>query len=232
MESKLKEVTGKKRGVKKVIRQVVLILLALGVGFVIGMYVRFAKPWLGDSQNEPIITAVDDSIVEENYILTISNVQEVLKPASDLVSSKYFYTDADTYENYKELFGKKVPFTTDKVVFTYDGVISVGIDLSEVKYDIDNDNKILAVTLPAVKILASEIDEASFEYPFMSDSIFNATGMPDYIELIGKLEKEKADELLKNTGFMDAALANAKQVIANFLTVSDVTNTYQIVFKK
>ncbi len=73
-----------------------------------------AKPIGANSKTEavPVVTTVDDTIIGENYILTIDNVQEVLKPASDLISTKYYYTDADTYENYKELFGKKVPFTT------------------------------------------------------------------------------------------------------------------------
>jgi hypothetical protein len=62
------------------------------------------KPW---EKSEPVITKADDTIFEENYLLTISTVEEIVKPASDLITLKYNYKDADTYENYKQLFGKK-----------------------------------------------------------------------------------------------------------------------------
>ncbi len=210
------------------IKKALLILIAASIG--LGVGVCIAKP-KDEAEKEPIVSIVDEEIVEDNFILTISNVKEVLKPASDLISTKYYYTDSDTYENYKELFGQKIPFTTDKVVFTYDGVISVGIDLSEVKYTINNDKQVITITLPEIKILANELDESSFKFPYMSNSIFNATEMDDYVELIGRLKQERADELMGNTEFMESALSNTQYVLEKFLTASDMTKEYDVVFK-
>ncbi len=240
MENKWKDTVSsivEKMNLKKWKNKFVLLLVVACLSFFMGVYVCVAKPWQNDSQAEqkvgtkPIINIVDTEIVEENYILTISNVEEVLKPASDLISTKYYYTDADTYENYKELFGQKVPFTTDKVVFTYDGVISVGIDLSAVEYEIDNDNQVITITLPELRILSNEIDESSFEFPYTSDSIFNSTQMGDYMELIGELKQEKENELWENAEFMSYALENTKVVLENFLTKSEMTRAYEIIFK-
>lgn len=211
------------------IKRGLLILIAASIG--LGVGVCIAKPREDESENEPIVTVVDDEIVEDNYILTITNIKEVLEPASDLITTKYYYTDSNTYENYKELFGQKIPFTTDKVIFTYNGVISVGIDLSGLRYSINHNDKIITITLPKVKILANEIDESSFEFPYMADSIFNATEMDDYVQLIGRLKQERADELMENTEFMEDALENTKYVIEKFLTASDVTKEYDVVFK-
>ena len=111
---------------KKVIRTLVL-SLALIMVFVVGVFAGISKPW---DKIGPVIIKADSIIEEDNYILTISTVEKIIKPASDLITSKYIYKDADSYENYKNLFGKRVPFTTDKVVFTYKGTVSVGIDLS------------------------------------------------------------------------------------------------------
>lgn len=200
------------------------------IGFIMGVSVCVIKP-KEKSEKEPIVTIIDNTIVEENYTLTISNVKEVLKPASDLISTKYYYTDADTYENYKELFGKRVPFTTDKVVFIYDGIISVGIDLAEVDYEINNDNKVIVITLPEIKILSNEIDAESFEFPYMSDSVFNTTQMNDYTELIGKLKAEKEEELMDNNELINEAMENTKDVLEQFLTVSENTKEYMVIFK-
>lgn len=209
------------------IKRVLIILIAASIG--LGVGVSIAKPKKDD--NGPIVSIVDDEIIEDNYILTITNIKEVLEPARDLITTKYYYTDSNTYENYKELFGQKVPFTTDKVIFTYDGVISVGVDLSRLRYSIDHNEKIITITLPKVKILANELDESSFEFPYMADSIFNATEMDDYVELLGRLKQERADELMANTAFMEDALENTKSVIEKFLTASDVTKKYEVVFK-
>ena len=205
------------------------LLIGAAIGFIAGIFVYITK-WNGKPALEAIITTISNTVSGENYMLTIGNVEEVLKPASDLISTKYYYTDADTYENYKELFGKRVPFTTDKVVFIYDGIISVGVDLSEVQYDINNDSKMIVITLPEIKILSNEIDADSFEFPYMSDSIFNSTRMDDYTKLIGKLKAEKAEELMNNQAFINEAVRNTQTVLKQFLTVSEATKRYTVIF--
>lgn len=213
---------------KKIFSRILALFLAGVIGFGTGIYTCITKPW---EKIEPIITTVDDTILENNYKLTISTVEKIVKPASDLITSKYIYKDADTYENYKQLFGKKVPFTTDKVVFTYKGTVSVGIDLSEVKYDIDNENKTIGIKLPEIEILSNEIDGSSFEYPLESDSVFNSTGMSDYTELLVILKEKKAEEVKSDTEFMDTARQNTENVLEDFLTVSDATEDYTVIFE-
>ena len=203
-------------------KKIKFLLIGGAIGFILGVSVCIIKPGK-KLEKDPVVTTTDKTITEENYTLTISNVEEILKPASDLISTKYYYTDADTYENYKELFGKRIPFTTDKVVFIYDGIISVGIDLAEVGYEINNDNKVIVITLPEIKILSNEIDADSFEFPYMSDSVFNTTQMDDYTELIGKLKTEKAEELMGNSTFMNEAVENTKIFLEHFLFLVETT---------
>lgn len=214
--------------VKKIKNRILTVFLAFIVGFVAGYVICITKPW---EKINPIITRVDGQIVKNNYMLTISTVEKIIKPASDLITTKYNYKDADIYENYKQLFGKKVPFTTDKIVFTYKGTISVGIDLSGVKYVIDNENKKISITLPKLGIKSNEIDDSSFEYPFESNSIFNTTGMSDYTELLAKLKEKKEEEVISNTKFMDMAKQNTENVLKKFLTAANATKDYTVIFE-
>lgn len=217
-------------GVKKKVFRIFIVSILAIILFGAGVLTGVIKPWEKNKIN-PVISLVDDTIIEENYTLTISTVEKITKPASDLITSKYIYKDADTYENYKKLFDKRVPFTTDKVVFTYEGTVSVGIDLSEVKYEIDNENKIISIKLPEIKIKANEIDESSFEYPFESDSVFNTTGMSDYTELLATLKEEKEKEVKGDTEFMERARYNTENVLKEFLTAADATKDYTVIFK-
>ncbi|MBE5939683.1 MAG: DUF4230 domain-containing protein [Lachnospiraceae bacterium] len=170
-------------------------------------------------------------IEEKEYTLTVTTVKQIVKPASDLVTTKYYYSDVDVYENYKELFGIKIPLTTDKVVFTYEGVINVGIDLADIEYIIDNKNKTITIKMPKIKVISNDIDEESLKIPFESNSIFNSTNLEDYSELFGALEKEREEALLANTEFINSALNNAKTILEQLLTVADETNEYKVIFK-
>lgn len=214
--------------IKKIVNRILTLVLAAIIGFGVGYVTCITKPW---EKIGPIILTADDTIVENNYLLTISTVEKIIKPASDLITSEYIYKDADSYENYKQLFGKKVLFTTDKVVFTYKGTVSVGIDLSDVKYDIDDVNKTISIVLPKIGIKSNEIDNSSFEYPFESDSVFNTTSMSDFTELLATLKEKKEEEVKSDTKFMDTARQNTENILENFLTASDATKEYTVIFQ-
>lgn len=201
------------------------ILFLCGVFF--GMYLG-GKPWKKEDNKK---VSSDSIILPEDYTLTVENVKQVLAPAGELVTTKYFYTDIGTYENYKEFFGKKVPFTTEKTIFCYNGEISIGIDITEVTYEIDEEKKLICITLPTLQIIANEIDDASFEFFDVSHSIFNEAQMEDYANLAAELKEEKAEEVLKNTEFMQQARLNTEYILSNFLTASDLTAEYKAVFE-
>ncbi len=207
-------------------------LTVLLVGFFLGVCVVCIgfSLWNKSGKDDSKETVADE-VVEEEFLLTITHLEEVLEPACDLITTKYYYTDADTYENHREVFGVKLPFATDKVVFTYSGVISIGVDLSEVVYQIDNKGKSIVVDLPEVGIISNEIDADSFEYPYVHDSIFNATQMSDYTALIGTLKEQKALEVSENAALQKEAIESAKQVLKQFLTVSDMTKEYTVTFE-
>lgn len=227
-----KEIKTKKRtkflSIKKKASSTLVLSLVVIIVFVVGVFAGISKPW---EKIGPVIIKADGIIEEGNYILTISTVEKIIKPASDLITSKYIYKDADSYENYKNLFGKRLPFTTDKVVFTYKGTVSVGIDLSEVIYEIDDESQIIRIKLPEIRITSNEIDHSSFEYPFESDSIFNSTGMSDYTELLATLKREKEVEVINDKEFMETARHNTENVLEQFLTASDLTKNYTIIFE-
>lgn len=202
-----------------------------GVIFVVAIAASFFIGKANSSNNEQkAITSVDDAFEEENYALTISTVEEVVEPASDLITSRYHYKDADTFENFKDFFGHKIPFTTNKTVFTYDGVISVGVNLLDIDYDIDNENKTIQINLPSLEIKANEIDASSFEYPYESKALFNRNNMSDFTGLLATLKSEKEKEVLADDSFMDDARQNTEEVLENLLGVSKFTEDYTVSF--
>ena len=169
----------------------------------------------------------------EEIRVSTSNVRTVIKKAGELISTKYYYKDTGIYENSKEIFkGIKVPFTTDLVVFTYEGVVSLGIDMEKIKIDVNDETQTIILTLPKVDIRNNEIDHESFEYPYEKDSVLNHTNMKNYTTLLAQLKNEKAADVLLDKDLMETAKINTQQVLEKFLTGSDMIHGYKIHFEE
>lgn len=200
----------------KIVLELVGAAFLVFVGFAVGAWLR-----------APAVN-IEDVISDETAPVETFNVEEIILPASDLVSLKYFYTDADVYEKYKEVFGKRVPFTTDKIFFTYSGTISAGIDMSEVEYEVDYDAQRITLSLPEPKIVAHEFDDQSFQFYDMSNSALTQTNWSDFTDLTAELKKEKETELLANDEFVRQVSANAEEVLRAFLRQSAYTRDYGV----
>lgn len=198
-----------------------LVLMAL-LGGLVGAKIGGGK--------KSILQKVADS-VEEKSTLDVKTIEEILQPAGDLITQRYYYTDMDTFESYKELLGAKIPLTTDKVVFTYKGAISAGIVLSKVEFAVDEEEKTVTVTLPDIFIVSNEIFEDEFKAYEIKNSIFTETKFTDYALLLGSMKSKKAEELMKNQKFRDEARKEAENVISAFLKNAAVSKDYKIIFK-
>ncbi len=198
-----------------------LVLMAL-LGGLVGAKIGGGK--------KSILQKVADS-VEEKSTLDVKTIEEILQPAGDLITQRYYYTDMDTFESYKELLGAKIPLTTDKVVFTYKGAISAGIVLSKVEFEVSEEEKTINITLPDIFIVSNEIFEDEFKAYEIKNSIFTETKFTDYALLLGSMKSKKAEELMKNQKFRDEARKEAENVISAFLKNATVSKDYKIIFK-
>ena len=179
-----------------------------------------------EDETESII----DEIIPEVFELSVENLKEIVEPASELVSAKYKYTNASNMENYKTWFktDAKIPLTTTQTVFTYDGVISGGIDFSKIKYELDNETRTIVITLPSPYIVSHELDNNSFMFYDTKKSIFTKIEPDETVAKIGELKKNVEYKLLKDGDFLNSVNANAKSLITNFINLSDLTKDYKL----
>lgn len=214
---------------------IIVLMLATAVGgFLLGGRVG---PVFQAQGPQPSVTEMDerppDEVIpiDETTVVSVWNVSEILKPASELITLKYHYTDADVFENYKQIVGLKIPMTTNKTVFTYDGVVSLGYDFSRIGIRVNNDAKEITVSLPKPTIIANEIDAASFQYYDVVNSVFNPTSMGDVTELVSELKAKKAEKVMQSESILKQTNDNARSVITSFLNASELTHGFTVVFK-
>ncbi len=207
---------------KGIVLKVVAVILVLALGSGIG---AVAASVAGKNKR-----SLPKKIITEEKTLDSVTVSEMLLPASELITMKYCYTKVGTSEKHKEAFGKKVPLTTDKTIYTYNGTVSAGVDLSEMQVNIDNENKKITITLTAPKILTHEIDTSKFKSWDLKNSVLTKSSMSDYVSDIDSLKNDVEKELNENTEFFDSVTESTKEVLTGLLNNSESTKEYEVTF--
>ena len=152
----------------------------------------------------------------ENVEISAIVLQNKISAMSELAVVTYTYTELGQYESSKEFYGVKMPFTTNRFLLTYDGVIKAGIDMTEVKVDVDQGAKTVTVTLPQAEILSHEIDEDSVKIYDEKTSIFNAFTIEDYTSFYAD-QKKTVEKKARDKGLLTEAQTQAENAVRQLL---------------
>lgn len=170
---------------------------------------------------EKISREVDIDVI--NY-----KIQEI----GELATYEYMYTDAGKFENPQKIFGKNIPFTTKSFIAKWNGVIKAGVDINEIKAEVDKNNKKIIVHMPKAEILSHEIDEDSVETLDQKDGLFNKIKVEDVREFDSK-SKEAMEERAIEKGLLDKASKNAEKIIEKLVNNDAVQELgYNIEFEE
>ena len=154
-----------------------------------------------------------------------------VKELKELTTIQYKYKNIATREDWNTLFNIKLPFTKSSFIVTYTGVLKIGIDLSETKVEVDENNKKINIILPEPKILSNDLDLSSVKVYDEKNSIFNPVKIKDYSEFT-KSGKENAEANAKESGVFQQSKEVAKKVIIDLLnTTKEIKENYKIVFE-
>ena len=149
---------------------------------------------------------------------TSEQLKSELNSIQDLVTQQYIYTNADKYaRNQTWIFGWERPFSQKTILVTYDGKITAGIDLKDVQPEVDEENHIITILLPASKIISNEIPQESITIVEVKDGLFNDVTLDDYNDFISD-QKIKMENKAIERGLLTEADVQAKLVVTNFLS--------------
>ncbi|MEC4004730.1 DUF4230 domain-containing protein [Flavobacterium sp. SUN052] len=155
----------------------------------------------------------DSSTVEYDTAL----IQEQIKNVGKLVVTEGHFSEVMTYKDSQKYLGNLISFDK-KALVVINADVTVGFDLSKVKYDIDAENKIVTITnIPVEEIKISP----DIKYYNVDQSTFNAFTGNDYNK-INKIAKENlAKKIAKST-----LKSNAKnRLISELSKILIVTNS-------
>lgn len=151
----------------------------------------------------------------ERQELSAVVVQNQISEIAELATVTYSYTELGQYESSKEFYGAKVPFTTNKFILTYDGIIKAGVDMS--KAQVESKDGTITVILPEAQVLSHEIDENSVKVFDEKTSIFNQFTVEDYTAFYAD-QKKSVEEKAIAKGLLTEAKAQAVKAVEAALT--------------
>lgn len=186
-----------------------------------------------EQEKESLAKKIDAILTEDVYYFDAAAMMEEVKEIGELASVEYRYTNVGTLDASKKLFKTSIdiPGTKKSVVVSMDGILKVGIDVSEINIVGDDDSKTITVTMPKPRLLSNELIEDSIQVYDESSGAFSKITMNDSSAIRSQI-KTKAEENAGVNGVYDQASKNAQLIIQSMLeSIPRLKETYKIVFK-
>jgi hypothetical protein len=153
--------------------------------------------------------------VKVKTTITSETLQEGLRDMGVLITQEYYFTQVENYEKTKTIL--KFFTSSSNFIYSYDGVVTAGVDFNDISVEKDDTDKVITITVPQSEIQYIDIDYDSFKIYSEKDGLWNPTSIEDYNDSLVDLKKNAEDKAIEK-GVLDKADENAKAIIKNFVT--------------
>lgn len=157
----------------------------------------------------------DQQAVSHDSDISNEIVMRKLESIGQLVTYSYEYTNNREIKDTKQVFGVNIPGTTHTIHLKYKGIIKAGYEVKEINVRVDNDGKVIYITLPEVQITDNYIDTDSLEYT-EQNNVFNPISGDEITSELDTIRAEELEEAI-NAGLYDKAEGNAKELIGGLM---------------
>ena len=161
---------------------------------------------------------------EEGSVVTEYEIEAALSQIGELTTAEYNYVGITGKTDPRRAFGFDIPLTDNRVEVAYEGTIRAGYAIDDINREIDNENRIITITLPAVTVFSHEIEDTEVAY---ENNILNPIPADEVIDLLEDAKEDELEEAI-DAGLYEQAEENARAIITD--TISSVCD-YEIVFE-
>lgn len=193
---------------KKVYKIIIVILLVIVA--VLAFKLSAKEPLLGNNQS-----------------LNVATIKSGLSDIAQLATEEYLYTSVETFQDQKTFKDFNIPLTKKSFIIKCSGAIKAGVDFSSIEISVDEESKIISVSIPGAKIISNEINNGSYEMLDEHNNLFNPITPVD-ANAAEQTIKEKAETDAITSGILTKAEDNAKKVIAAFMNQYVAVGGYEL----
>ena len=118
---------------------------------------------------------------------------------------------------------------TIKYNVAYEGVVNAGIDFKKIDIQLNEEEKVIKITLPPVEIQDIRVDSGTLDYIFIKDKYETETISEEALRICkADLEKRVSEEDLLKTTAKENAVESIKALFAPWIEVMDADYTVEI----
>ena len=180
---------------------------------------------------EKVVEKLVENIVEVVHEATAEEISFGLNEMGRLITAEYYFTAvASASTQLAPILGIPLGFTESSFLASYDGVITAGIDFTQIRVEKDETWGLVTVTLPPAAIFSVDIDPESFTLYSENKSIFTDLTAEDYNDSLVALEATEREKALER-GILTNAEENAKKLVRSFIESLLDPADYKIQFR-
>ncbi len=168
-----------------------------------------------------------EEMLETKETFRGAELEAELRRAGRLETAEYHYTAVESYDSSKSLGSFKIPGTTSRYIYSYDGRIVAGIEADRICIEVNDDARRVDIYIPPAEILSSEIYEDSFKLYDERNSIFNPVSVSDFNQSNMDLKAREEKKAIEN-GLLENAEQNGKGMIEAFVQTLPVPEDYTV----
>jgi len=132
----------------------------------------------------------------------VSALREQILSIGELATLEYDYTNVINSKTSSETKGWSIPGTKKSFIAMFDGTMKLGIDLSDISVDANEDTQSIIIIIPKAKILSHEIHMDTFETLNEKTGLFSRYHIGEDIEQL-KLEQQALEDKVNDASKSD-----------------------------
>ena len=161
---------------------------------------------------------------EEGSVVTEYEIEAALSQIGELTTAEYNYVGITGKTDPRRAFGFDIPLTDNRVEVAYEGTIRAGYAIDDINREIDNENRIITITLPAVTVFSHEIEDTDVAY---ENNILNPIPADEVVDLLEDAKEDELEEAI-DAGLYEQAEESARARITD--AISSICD-YEIVIE-
>lgn len=182
--------------------------------------------------------AIDKVVVENNgkkLFDNVANVKETvtvnteviadgLREMGILITEEYYFTQVEEYTSTMKwaVFESEASFT-----YSYDGVVTAGIDCNNIDIQKNEENKVITIVIPAADILSVNIDYDSFQIYEEKNGLWNKVNLTSFNDSIKEFEDSAKKKALEKD-IISKADEGARKMIESFVNSVIDSDEYSV----
>lgn len=176
------------------------------------------------------VTAKTEKEKRDKVLISVNTetIREGLSNMGLLITQEYYFTQVEKYTKEMKIF-YFIP-SLSEFMYSYDGAVMAGVDLTNATIQTDEDKKKIIVDLPESEIQSVTIDKSTFKIYSEQESLWNPLKLEDYNISLVEFE-ETAKQKALDSGIIERSDKQARSIVMEFIGSLPNTTGYTVVFK-